>query len=169
MSEAHGFFYSYLEGVCMKPNNFSFVIPNRLAGMGFPGISHPLEEELKFLQSQGIGAIVSLTEQHLPQHILPQYQIESMHLPIRDFCPPTLEQVKNFTTFVENMLEQKKGVAVHCQAGIGRTGTMLACYLVKLGNAPTEAIQQIRNLRPGSIETLQQEQVVFAYAAIIGK
>lgn len=57
-----------------------------------------------------------------------------------------------------------QAVAVHCILGLGRTGTMLACYLVKdKGLAPADAIAEIRRLRPGSIETYEQEKAVFQF------
>lgn len=57
-----------------------------------------------------------------------------------------------------------QGVAVHCMHGHGRTGTMLACYLVKqLKISGIEAINQIRTLRRGSIETNDQEKAVMQF------
>lgn len=57
-----------------------------------------------------------------------------------------------------------QGVAVHCMHGHGRTGTMLACYLVKkLKISGIDAIKQIRAMRPGSIETHDQEKAVMQF------
>ncbi|VFV42042.1 dual specificity protein [Lynx pardinus] len=57
-----------------------------------------------------------------------------------------------------------EAVGVHCALGFGRTGTMLACYLVKeRGLAAGDAIAEIRRLRPGSIETYEQEKAVFQF------
>ena len=54
-----------------------------------------------------------------------------------------------------------QAVSVHCFRGRGRTGTMLACYFVKFENLTAdEAIKKVRELRPGSVETKDQEDLV---------
>ena len=55
-------------------------------------------------------------------------------------------------------------MVVHCGAGMGRTGTMLACYLVGQGYAAQDALAEVRQRRPGSVETLEQEAVIHEYA-----
>ena len=55
------------------------------------------------------------------------------------------------------------GVAVHCLAGRGRTGTVLAAYFVHRGLSAREAIQKVRDLRPGSIEVPEQEDAIRAF------
>ena len=55
-------------------------------------------------------------------------------------------------------------MAVHCAWGRGRTGTMLACYLAKAGALSCdEAIEEIRRLRPGSVDTEKQKAALLAY------
>jgi atypical dual specificity phosphatase len=54
---------------------------------------------------------------------------------------------------------------VHCLAGLGRTGTLLACYLVKHQKMlADDAIQKIREERPGSIQSFPQEEMIFQFA-----
>jgi len=65
---------------------------------------------------------------------------------------------------VEDARRSGQKIGVHCLAGQGRTGTMLACYLVSQGKSPGEAISEIRDLRPGSIETPAQDRAVHQYA-----
>lgn len=63
-----------------------------------------------------------------------------------------------------HVARSSQAVAVHCALGFGRTGTMLACYLVKeRGLAAGDAIAEVRRLRPGSIETYEQEKAVFQF------
>ena len=61
------------------------------------------------------------------------------------------------------MRQEGRAVLAHCHAGMGRTGTMLSCYLVADGADPRRAIIDVRKRRPGSIETYHQEDSIYAY------
>lgn len=146
------------------PWNFSFVIPGQLAGLACPGSQAPLAHDLKCLAAEGIGALVSLTRAAPDPEVVRRAALEPLHLPVEDFTPPTLGQIRSFVEFARRVIDSGHGVAVHCAAGQGRTGTMLACYLVSLGLPPEEAMDSVRAIRPGSIETPQQEARVREYA-----
>ena len=66
--------------------------------------------------------------------------------------------------FIDKQLADERPVMVSCYAGIGRTGTVLACYLVSRGSEPADAIDEVRRLRPGSIQTPEQMAAVHEYA-----
>ena len=142
------------------PINFSWVEEGVLAGMGRP-MGSP--NELQDLRDMDIAAIVSLTETPLSPILVEEFGFEYRHLPIADFAPPTLAQVHEFVAFVRKMRDAKRPVDLHCGAGVGRTGTMLACYLVAEGDSGDDAIARIRMLRPGSVETYEQELIVQDY------
>jgi atypical dual specificity phosphatase len=144
-------------------DGFSWVIEDQLAGMAQPGTSASLGEDVAFLAEQGISLLISLTGGVPNPDVLADYGIESVHIPVEDFHPPALAQQIEFVERTAQTLASGGRVGVHCAAGIGRTGTMLATFLVYLGGSPDEAIVRVRELRPGSIETATQERAVREY------
>jgi atypical dual specificity phosphatase len=143
------------------PSNYTVVIDGVLAGMERPGSSAPLVKDLEFLKEQGIGAIVSLTLEPLEPALVDEFGLRYLHLPIPDFAPPTMAQVRRFNEFLKSAEADGLATVVHCGAGHGRTGTMLACALVERGRKAEDAINELRMLRSGYIETREQEAVVF--------
>lgn len=148
--------------------NFSWLIEGVIAGMGRPGgygsDGHPdLERDLKKLRRMGLGGIVSLTETPLSTPSIDRLDFSYLHVPIDDMGIPYTSEIDRFVVFVENVKKSGKGVVVHCGAGIGRTGMMLACYLVSQGESTQSAIETVRRARPGSIETSDQELAIYDY------
>ncbi len=144
--------------------NFSFVMPGTLAGMGRPGVRAPLAEDLAFMKAEGIGAILSLSEIPLDEAALRESGLMRLHVPVQDFTAPTIEQVEQCMEFIERMAYvENRAVVVHCGAGCGRTGAVLACHFVKRGKSAEEAIDSTRHIRPCSIETDGQRGLVYRY------
>jgi len=83
---------------------------------------------------------------------------------VTDFTAPNPGQIDRMVSFISEQIETwERPVVVTCYAGLGRTGTVLACYLVYSGYAAEQAIRLIRELRPRSIQTREQEDAVFLY------
>jgi atypical dual specificity phosphatase len=142
--------------------NFSWVIEHKLAGVSYPRS----EDAIALLRKLGVQALLNLSEEPLPLDLLSKYQLRGEHLPVADFTAPTLDQVERALIIIDGFLAQGLPVAVHCGAGLGRTGTILACYLVSQDHTAREAIELVRTKRPGSIETRAQEAVVKAYGQV---
>ena len=139
--------------------NFSWLVEHKLAALSYP----ESEDAFTFLWMMGIRVLINISEEPLPGEILRKVGILTEHIPVVDFTAPTLKQVEQALTMIHFYLEKNMPVAVHCIAGLGRTGTILGCYLVGEGNSASEARAAIRSWRPGSIETLDQEAVIHEY------
>ena len=86
------------------------------------------------------------------------------HDPVVDFTPPSPEQLLEIVRWMRSQVQAGRAVAVHCMAGLGRTGTVLAAWRVAEGLPPELAIADVRRRRPGSIETRGQEDAIFEFA-----
>ena len=112
---------------------------------------------------QGIGAVISLTEHPLDHSLLSEFGMDYLHLPIEDFTAPTLEQMQSAIEFIRQQEAKGHAVLVHCQAGIGRTGTILAAWMATQYMDAQQAIDHVRQLRPGSLEVPCQEQAIYEF------
>ena len=131
-----------------------------------------LDDFLDMLADQKIGTvIVLLTDAQIKKYydgenLLDLYRSEGInviHYPIRDFSVP-----KDFSTFHKLIKEldsrlRKENVLIHCSAGWGRTGMVAAGLAIYKGHNPMQAINLIRRIRPGTIETSEQERFVRSY------
>jgi atypical dual specificity phosphatase len=100
--------------------------------------------------------------------LTPLFVVSWQHIHIASFKewghkPPTLQQLQQAVSIIQTSLKSSQPILVHCVHGLGRTGTIIAGYLTTCGFTAQEAIDHIRKLRPGSIETEEQEAVIYEY------
>ncbi len=122
----------------------------------------PTKEAMVALAAGGVRTLIDLraekgveTHDALGNHL----GIKRIHLPLRDGQAPTRRQVERFLEAVE---DSPRRVFVHCGAGVGRTGTMAAAYLVTTGRATAkEAVKRNLSVGPPSVEQL-------AFAILLG-
>jgi atypical dual specificity phosphatase len=142
------------------PPGFSWVDAPHFAALAFPSDA----EDLAWLRKHGIDILISLTEETPTRRGINDAGLLSVHIPISDMAAPTQVQLKHAVETIERATASKMGVAVHCAAGLGRTGTILAAYFVQKGMHAVDALDHVRRMRPGSIETSEQEEAVLEYS-----
>jgi atypical dual specificity phosphatase len=137
-----------------EPEHYWAIAGELMAGE-FPG------RHLDWLEYRGVEVIVNLTEE--------SYRARGFrvhHVPIASQVSPSDEQVERVCRIVRRALRDGQRVYVHCHAGCGRTGTLVACYLVYHHRLDADtAMARVRALRPCSIETDGQEDAVIRWAA----
>ena len=138
------------------PHGFSWIEKPLLAALARPSE----EEDFAWLRAQGIELLLSLTEDPPRRAWVEAGGLLLFHEPVADMEAPAQEQFDRCISVILRANEKNMGVAVHCEAGMGRTGTVLAAYFVAKGMSATAAIERMRQLRPGSIETEEQVEAV---------
>jgi len=144
--------------ITKKPTNFSWLIDEKLAGSGMPTSF----DEFDWVVNQGVKSIVTMTENALPDNWVEN--IGYLHVPTPDLTPPQIDEIDTAVDFIHEQITNDQPVMVHCAAGMGRAGTILACYFVKYKNfTAKKAIEMIREERPGSIQSEVQELAIGFY------
>jgi protein-tyrosine phosphatase len=121
----------------------------------------PTEEGYADLARAGVRTVVDLRAERdldVPTDLLAELGLRRVHLPIRDGQTPTTEQVAALLRAVE---ETDGIVYVHCGAGVGRSGSMSAAYLVAAGSeTPTGALRRSLSVGPPSLEQIRYMSTV---------
>jgi ADP-ribosyl-[dinitrogen reductase] hydrolase len=154
-----------------------WVIPGRLLAGKYPGgkTLQDLERRLGPLLDAGFDGFLDLTEAgeilaydgYLPANV------RHVRQPVKDHgVPRDAAHMADILASLDALLAEGRRVYVHCRAGIGRTGTVVACHLIEQGLAPTAALTRLNELWQGSDrsdtwpevpETDEQRQFILAY------
>ena len=141
-----------------RPDNFSWLIKNKLAGSAIPTSI----KEIDWVIEQGVKSIVTIREEPLDDDWIKN--VNYLHVMSNDMGVPEFDDLTYTVDFIHQRLNDEEPVMVHCLAGLGRTGTILASYLVKYENmSADEAIEKVREIRPGSIQSYPQEEIIFRF------
>lgn len=150
---------AHAKNAMMGPEGFVWLIKGRMAGMPYPGIVGDVNTDLGLLKEMGVTHLVSLTQKMFPQELAAPFSMTVSHFPIVDMLVPTLSAAVQFCQDIDKRLSRQEVVAIHCRAGLGRTGTMLAVYYLwqhQGRKIAAEAIQYIRRLNWAMIQSREQ-------------
>src|SRR5437660_1375716 len=126
-----------------QPHGFSWIDEPLLAAMGRPESL----EEMQWLRQQGLEILLTLTEEPPYRRWINEAGLMLVHVPVVDMQPPSQEQLDHCVATITRAHARQMGVAVHCGAGLGRTGVVLACYFVTKEMNAKNAIARVRRLR----------------------
>lgn len=140
------------------PRNFSWV-NSWLAASAIPDDIG----QVIWLRERGFEFMISLEE--LDEEIssfVDEVGIKRFYFPMES---PSVEELMRITDLLINL--EGRRTLVHCYAGCGRTGTVLAAYMVRKGMSAEEAMSYVRSMRPCSIETREQETSLIYFEMLL--
>jgi protein-tyrosine phosphatase len=142
------------------PESYWVVESQMLAGE-YPGsyTDEITRRRLDRLVQGGISMFIDLTQPGEMQPYEPilhqlayEYDrpIHHVRFPIPDFGVPTHQQMERILEAIDKELETGRAIYLHCRGGIGRTGTVVGCHLVRRGMTGEQALEEIARLRIGA-------------------
>jgi len=162
-----------------SPTPYTYwVVPGKFLAGEHPGSGNEKvgRATIRLLLGAGVSTFIDLTEEDenysyqaiaLEEAAALNQTVQFKNILIPDRKTPTPETMTQILDMIDAIIEADEAVYVHCLGGIGRTGTVVGCYLVRHGLSGEQALQEIAHLRKETIyskvkspETSEQYQMV---------
>jgi cell division cycle 14 len=123
-----------------------------------PTLPTPFKNVLRHFSDRNVGLVVRLNSHLYSPSYFEALGIQHVDMIFDDGTCPTLSSVRKFIRLAhETITVRKQGIAVHCKAGLGRTGCLIGAYLIyRHGFTANEVIAFMRFMRPGMVVGPQQ-------------
>lgn len=132
-------------------------LPTCVPEIQYAKISQPFKNVLTHFVQRDIGLVVRLNSELYCPTYFTALGIQHIDMIFEDGTCPALPIVRRFIKLAHNMIQRQKGIAVHCKAGLGRTGCLIGAYLIyRHGFTANEVIAFMRFMRPGMVVGPQQ-------------
>lgn len=133
-------------------------LPSTISQLPSCSLPTPFKQVLAHFSSRNVGLVVRLNSELYNSAYFTALGISHMDMIFEDGTCPSLPLVRRFIKLAHEMITVKdKGIAVHCKAGLGRTGCLIGAYLIyRHGFTANEAIAFMRFMRPGMVVGPQQ-------------
>lgn len=144
-----------------------------------PGVSSTTrDQDLRSLENAGVARLVCLQEAFEMRYsdmedetiadraeAVRDFGMRFTHFPIPDHGVGSLPAFRELVNSIRTDLAAGDTIVLHCFAGLGRAGTTAACVLVADGMRPAAAILEVRDARPGAIQSSAQEAFILGFTA----
>lgn len=151
----------------LGPRGFVWLKPGKLAGTPRPGVVVDIERDLEALKRVGVASLISLTMTPVDPAPLERYGIVAYWYPIPDMCAPSIETAREICHKIQCLTDHNHTVAVHCRAGLGRTGTILVAYLIWCGESAIQSLETARRFEPKWVQSQAQIDFLEQFAAAL--
>ena len=156
--------------IARGPNGFAWLIEGRIGGAPRPGIIQSIEHDLKLLKSMGVTRMISATESPFDSTAAAFYDIYFYWFHVSDMGAPSIEAMLRLCRQIDWWLSSGEVVIVHCHAGKGRTGTLLAAWWIWHTRGEVTAMDAIHYIRSQNsvwIESAQQMNFLRNFAVVV--
>lgn len=133
-------------------------LPSNIAEVQRSSLPTPFKNVLSHFSARNIGLVVRLNSELYSSTYFTKLGIQHLNMIFDDGTCPPLSLVRQFINLAHEMITvRKKGIAVHCKAGLGRTGCLIGAYLIyRHAFTANEIIAFMRFMRPGMVVGPQQ-------------